>query len=102
MSHHSFFCARLLPKRPDFPADMTPEEGAVMRAHAAFLEEQLAAGTLVVAGPVLSASGGYGLGVFEVESREALDAILAKDPAREVGTYEVSPMASAMVRPRTW
>ena len=31
---------------------------------------------------------------------KALDAILAKDPARAVGSYEVSPMANAIVRAR--
>jgi uncharacterized protein YciI len=97
----AFFFVRLLPKRPDFPANLTAEEGAVMQAHSKFLGEQLAAGTLIVAGPVLSPTGSYGVAVFEVESREAVDALLARDPAVAVGTYDVSPMAAAVARPRS-
>jgi len=35
-----------------------------------------------------------------VESREAIDALLAKDPAHAVGSYEISPMLGAVVRAR--
>lgn len=72
-----------------------------MGAHAAFLEAQCKAGTLVVAGPVLAPSGPYGMAVFEVPSKEALDAVLATDPAQAIGHYEVTPMASARARPFT-
>ena len=92
------FHARLIAHRADFVATMTPEEVAVMRAHGAFLQEQLEAGTLVVAGPVLDASGPYGMGVFELGSAEALTALLARDPARAIGRYEISPMGPNSVR----
>ncbi len=45
----SFFLARLVPNRPNFVTTMTPDELATMGAHGAFLQSQLAAGTLVVA-----------------------------------------------------
>lgn len=93
-----FFVARLVAHRPDFPADITPEEGAIMQRHNGYLREQLAKGTLVVAGPVLDPKGVYGLGVFEADSVDAVNAILANDPAREIGTYVVAPMMSAVGR----
>jgi uncharacterized protein YciI len=95
-----YFFARLRPERADFPADMTPEEGAVMQRHGAFLGEQLASGALVVAGPVLDPAGVFGLAVLEAESSEAAHALLASDPANAIGRYEIHPMASALVRPR--
>jgi uncharacterized protein len=95
-----YFFARLLAKRADFPANMSAEEGAVMGAHSAFLAEQLANGTLVVAGPVMSSGGVFGMAVLESPSLEAVEEVLARDPANGIGSYEVSPMATAVARPR--
>jgi len=53
----SLFFLRLVPNRPDFVMTMTADEQAIMGAHAAFLQEQLAAGTLEEAGPVTSGAG---------------------------------------------
>lgn len=93
-----FFYARLSPKRPTFPADMTPDEATAMQAHQKFLGEQLAAGTLVVAGPVLDPAGVFGVAIFEVASREEAVALLARDPATAVGTYDVHAMGGAVAR----
>jgi uncharacterized protein YciI len=95
------FFAQLTPKRPDFPADMTPAEGAAMGGHVAFLAEQLASGTLVVAGPVLSPGGVFGMAVFESETIDAVQALLARDPANAIGSYEVFPMSQAVARARS-
>jgi uncharacterized protein YciI len=94
------FFARLTSKRSDFPADMTPAEGAAMGGHFAFLGELLASGTLVVAGPVMSRSGAFGIAVIEGESVDAVRELLARDPANAIGSYEVSPMGNVVVRPR--
>lgn len=93
-----FFFARLIPRRADFPAEMTAEEGAAMEAHAEFLEAQLRAGALVVAGPVLDPQGVFGMAVFQADTIEEVLAWLATDPAQEVGRYEVLPMSSATAR----
>ena len=95
----SFFLARLVPNRPNFVTTMTPDELATMGAHGAFLQSQLAAGTLVVAGPVMDPAGPYGMAVFEAESLEAIQGLLEKDPARAIGRYVVMPMGPTMARP---
>jgi uncharacterized protein YciI len=77
---------------------MTAEEGRTMKAHSAFLAEQLASGTLVVAGPVLDPGGTFGMGVYEHTSREAVEELVARDPAAAIGRYEIAPMASAVAR----
>jgi uncharacterized protein len=93
------FFARLVANRPDFVATMTPEERATMRAHGAFLHEQLAAGKLVVAGPVFDPAGAFGMGVFEAASLAEVEAILARDPATAIGRYHVAPMGPGVFRP---
>jgi uncharacterized protein len=97
----AYFFARLTPKRPNFPADMSQEEGAAMAGHFAFLAEQLANGTLVVAGPVMSPGGAFGMAVLESPSVGEAQELLARDPANAVGSYEVFPMGSAVARPRS-
>jgi uncharacterized protein len=96
----AYFFARLIAKRADFPANMNPEERAVMGAHSAFLAEQLASGTLVVAGPVMAPTGAFGMAVLECPSLDAAQELLTRDPANAVGSYEVFPMAAAVARPR--
>ncbi|HEX8703952.1 MAG TPA: YciI family protein [Myxococcaceae bacterium] len=95
----SFFFARLVPNRPDFVMTMTPEERATMGAHAGFLQSQLAAGTLVAAGPVMDPAGPFGMALFEAESLDAVQRLLEKDPARAIGRYEIAPMGPVIARP---
>lgn len=96
---NSFFFVRLVANRPNFAMTMTPEERATMGAHVAFLQKQLAAGKLVVAGPVMDPAGGFGMGVFEAESLEEVQRLLEGDPAQAIGRYEVAPMGAAVARP---
>lgn len=95
----SLFFARLVPHRPDFAMSMTADEQATMFAHRQFLQGQLAAGTLVVAGPVLDPSGVFGMTVLEAESMDEVHRLLGGDPARAIGRYEVLPMGPTLVRP---
>ena len=96
---NSFFFARLVANRPNFAMSMTPEEQATMGAHGAFLQTQIAAGKLVVAGPVMDPAGVFGMAVFEAESMEEMHRLLERDPARAIGRYEVFPMGPAVARP---
>ncbi len=95
----SLFFVRLVSNRPDFAMSMTVDEQATMRAHAEFLQGQLAAGTLVVAGPVFDPAGVFGMAVFEAESLDEVRRILERDPARAIGRHEVAPMGPSSVRP---
>src|ERR1700753_2398263 len=91
------FLCRLLPPRPSFAADMTDEERAVMQAHSAYLRGLAAKGIAVAFGPVLDPKGAWGVGIFQVESAEAIAEITNKDPAIQSGrgfAYEVLPMAA--------
>ncbi|RKH08072.1 hypothetical protein D7V97_20530 [Corallococcus sp. CA053C] len=96
----SLFFLRLIANRPNFAMSMTIDEQATMRAHGEFLQGQLAAGTLVVAGPVMDPAGVFGMAVFEAESVEAVHRLLEKDPATTIGRYEIMPMGPNVVRPR--
>lgn len=92
------FFVRLIGNRPNFAATMTTEEQATMAAHGVFLREQLAAGKLVVAGPVLDPAGVFGMAVFEAESLAEVQEILARDPAKSVGRHEIAPMGPSVFR----
>jgi uncharacterized protein YciI len=95
----SFFFVRLVANRPNFAMSMTPDEQATMGAHGAFLQEQLTAGKLIVAGPVMDPAGVFGMAVFEAESQDELRRLLERDPAKAIGRHEVAPMGPTLARP---
>ncbi len=95
----SFFFCRLVANRPNFAMSMTADEQATMRAHGEFLHSQIAAGTLVVAGPVMDPAGVFGMAVFEAESMDELRRLLERDPAKAIGRYEIAPMGPTVARP---
>ena len=91
------FLYRLLPPRPSFPQDMTPEEAAIMQAHGVYLRGLAAKGEAIAFGPVLDPKGAWGVGIFQVASAERMDEIARNDPAIMSGrgfAYEVLPMAA--------
>jgi uncharacterized protein len=95
------FLCRLLPPRPSFPHDMSPEEGAVMQAHGAYLRALATRGIAVAFGPVLDPKGSWGVAIFSVDSREQIEDIAKNDPAVLSGrgfSYEILPMAALVTR----
>jgi len=95
-----FFC-RLLPPRPSFAFDMSPEEGAVMHEHANYWRAQMEADKVVVFGPVGDPEGSWSLGVVCAPDEAAVHAFQAQDPALQSGLgfrYEVLPFMQAVVR----
>jgi uncharacterized protein YciI len=70
--------------------------------HAAHWQPLVDAGRMVVLGPVLHATGSWGLGVFEAEDEEEVRAFAAKDPAVTSGTatIEVGKLPTGHVRTR--
>lgn len=95
------FLYRLTPPRPTFPADITPEEGAAMQQHFAYWGEQLAAGRVLVVGPVADPDGTYGLAILDAEDHAAASAICGADPVLSAGlgfSSKVCEMPAALVK----
>ena len=94
-----FFFCRLVPPRPSFAMDMTPDERAAMQQHVGYWTSLLARGTAIVFGPVADPAGPWGLGVLRLREGEALEALTSKDPAilANIGLrYETTPMLNAI------
>ena len=95
------FVFRLKAPRPTFALDMTDEEREIMGRHAAYWQPYIDSGHMVVFGPVLEATGSWGLGVVEADDEEELRAFAAGDPVVTTGTaaMEVGRMPQGFVRP---
>jgi len=96
----AYFVTRLLPPRPSFPFDMSPEERSMMEAHAAYWQDHMKQGRVVVLGPVKDGIGAYGLGVVRAADEADLAKLLAADPAITAGRglrYESAPMMRAIL-----
>lgn len=96
-----FFFVRLIPPRPSFSLDMTPEELDVMRRHAGYWAELLKQGVAIAFGPVADPKGGWGAGILKAESERAVLELRDGDPAILSGrgfSYEVLPMLKAVYR----
>ena len=95
---HFFF--KLIPPRPTFPQDITPEERRIMDAHARYFQEHFAAARLLLYGPVMVPGGAFGLGVLEVEDEAAARRFGEGDPSVKAGLnrFEIYPMHVAAAR----
>jgi hypothetical protein len=49
---HCFF--KLIPPRPGFPADITPDQAALMENHGVYWAEHFSAGRVLAYGPVFA------------------------------------------------
>lgn len=83
---------KLIPRRPTFSQDMTPEERAIMMQHIAYWTELMNKGKVVVFGPVMDPAGVYGMGVVEADSEQDLIDFMNNDPAATINRYEHYPM----------
>lgn len=94
------FVFRLQAPRPTFALDMSDEEREIMGRHAAYWRPLVEDGRMVVFGPVLDATGSWGLGVVEGEDEDELRRFAAGDPAVTTGTatIEVGRMLAGFVR----
>jgi uncharacterized protein YciI len=88
------FLYRLLPPRPTFAQDMSPEEAGVMERHVAYWQDLLNRDVALAFGPVLHPEEPWGLGLLALDDEHAARAIGDNDPAVQSGTctYEVVPM----------
>lgn len=81
---------------------MSQEEREIMARHAAHWQPWIDSGQMVIFGPVLDASGSWGLAVVETDDEEKLRAFAADDPVVTTGTgrMEVGNMLGSFVRQR--
>ncbi len=96
-----FFLCRLVPPRPSFAMDMTPDERAAMQRHVGYWTSLLQRGTAIVFGPVADPAGPWGLGVLRLGEGESLAELTSQDPAilADIGLrYETLPMLNAIFR----
>ena len=93
MSKQHFF-VKLIPPRPTFPTDMSPEERAIMLRHIEYTTRLFAEGKVLIFGPVLDASDPFGMAVFEVENESEVVQLLNGDPSVSCGLnqFAVIPM----------
>jgi len=89
---HYFF--KLISPRATFPFDITDGEKRLMEEHSRYFEEHFVAGKLLVYGPVMAASGAFGMAVLEVESEDEARRFGEDDPSVKGGLnrFEISPM----------
>lgn len=95
------FLVRLIPPRPTFAQDMTPDERAVMQEHGRYWRGKLTEGAAIAFGPVGDPQGAWGLGLVRARDEAAVRAFEAADPATtKLGMhYEVLPMLALVHAP---
>jgi uncharacterized protein len=85
---------KLIPPRPTFPMDITPEEKLLMREHARYTRESFDAGKILIYGPVMAPGGAFGMAVFEVADEAEVRQVLENDPTVLAGlnSFEIYHM----------
>jgi uncharacterized protein YciI len=88
------FFLKLIPPRPTFATDITPEEAKLMRQHADYWTAEFAKGTVLIIGPVLDPKGIFGIAVLETTSEAEAYTLAENDPSVKAGLnrVELSPM----------
>jgi uncharacterized protein YciI len=76
----NYYFYKLIPPRATFPADITPEEMALMQKHSVYWKEQIEAGNAIVVGPVADPKGAFGVGILRANEQAVAEALAASDP----------------------
>lgn len=99
----NYYLFRLIPPRPDFPANISAAEADAMGRHADYWSELLGKGVALVFGPVLDPRGTFGVAVVRLDGGPDAAARLGEgDPAVLAGlgfTCTVHPMPGAVGMP---
>ena len=95
---HYFF--KLIPPRSTFPYDITEAERRLMDEHSRYFQQHFEAGRLLLYGPVMAASGAFGLAILEVENEAEARRFGEGDPSVLGGLnrFEIHPMNVAGAR----
>lgn len=95
---HYFFC-KLHSPRATFPADITPEEMALMKEHSNYWREQMQRGYVVVFGPVMDPAAAYGILVMQLPDDMAPASLIHDDPvikAERGFRFDFHPMRAVL------
>jgi hypothetical protein len=76
-----YFLCRLIPPRPTFSMDMTPQKRETMQIHGAYWKRLADAGTAIAFGPVADPKGGWGVGIIAVADDEELRRLQSDESA---------------------
>ena len=87
-----YFFVKLVPRRPTFAQDMTPDERAIMMQHVVYWKKFLDEGKVLVYGPVMDPAVVYGMGIVMTDDEEEVKTLIAGDPAGQINNYEYYPM----------
>jgi hypothetical protein len=96
-----YFLCKLIPPRPAFNMDMSPDEAAAMKEHSIYWNEKAKEGIAIAVGPVADPSGVWGVAICELPDGQSMEEITAADPvnAKIPGTrWEVYPMPGIILR----
>ena len=102
MSNRHFYF-KLIPPRATFPADITPQESALMAQHAAYCQQHFDDGKLLVYGPVMAPDGAFGMGILEVAEESEARQFGENDPSVRAGLnrFEFYAMRVANARAKS-
>jgi uncharacterized protein len=76
-----YFLYKLIPPRPTFAQDLTPEERTIMQEHSAYWTKLADEDIAIAVGPVADPAGTWGLGIIEVGTEAEAQKIRDNDPA---------------------
>jgi uncharacterized protein YciI len=95
-----YFFFKLLPPRPTFPADITPEEAGLMQQHVVYWRGKMAEGQMLAFGPVADPRGAFGIGLLRLPDGADPQSLVEADPVVAAGVgfrCEVHPMPSLVL-----
>jgi uncharacterized protein YciI len=90
---------RLIPPRPTFAQDITPDEMKVMKEHFVYWKNLFDKGVCLFGGPVFDPKGSYGVLAIVADTEDEAKAIASADPSVKAGInkIEVAPMHIAFL-----
>jgi len=96
-----YFLSKLIPPRPTFASDMSAEEAAMMKEHAAYWHGVMQQGKVHAFGPVAGPKGAWGVCILETENYMEAQALCVADPAITSNfgfRAEIYPMPAVVLR----
>ena len=91
-----YYMVKLIPSRPTFSQDMTPDERSTMQQHVVYWRGMMEKGFVITFGPVLDPNGVYGLGIITADDEAQVHAFMANDPATSINTFEFNQMLAVV------